>query len=356
MLGPPSTLGGQLAASVSCLGFLLLDFLTRKYLRARIEWVVLPNHLRHLAFVPYSQRFIHSNETEHWTDILWTTPVEVLVFDGQCRPPRASASLWTRSSPVMMVVSNQTIRGLLPSSDTWLHFQRGVTHSKTGGVTTWACVTHFYLRRESYIESLGDIMTSFIPVELFRGARSFLFHLIDKRESSRIQAPPPLTNELGGELEPLPYSKLQQIRPAILTLPTVYGKDNFCRRPLTAKEGCGCLDIPRELYQGWNDAMSWGVVRSIANPLKVTTALAWTLKALIQSHMLRSTGTSKRASLEETKDMAPAAKRHQVGSLKRPPRSVKQERLCKSITSQHWAGSPRSGWQPISPQTIWKAF
>ncbi|KAL7569735.1 hypothetical protein ACA910_005683 [Epithemia clementina (nom. ined.)] len=83
--------------------------------------------------------------------------------------------------------------------------------------------------------------------------------------------------------------------------------------------------------------MSWGIVRALASLVKEPTALAHTLKALMQSQMLRPDNAAKRA--EDATDMPPPppAKRHQAHPVECFPETLIQGRHRTSIAHQHWA-------------------
>ena len=146
--------------------------------------------------------------------------VDVVVFEGACRPPKASHPLWLGRT--QLVLSDRGMRGKLPEG--WWSHSQVIAHSETGGVTDWEGRSHWFAKTSRHGRKPSHANYVFDD-RFIRGAPNLLINLVDRTVSGK------RTRESLGEkqLDPgkdlLPWDHVAVFRKKRLVLPKVYGQN-----------------------------------------------------------------------------------------------------------------------------------
>ncbi|KAL7571689.1 hypothetical protein ACA910_011216 [Epithemia clementina (nom. ined.)] len=101
-----------------------------------------------------------------------------------------------------------------------------------------------------------------------------------------------------------------------LKLSTIYGRDSFCERALTASEACVIWDVPGTASMQWTDSMKTTLSRNLTTPVKVAAALG----RCILSAIRRSHADGKRPRAPDLHDTEPENNAGQPGPVPRKKR------------------------------------
>ncbi|KAL7556765.1 hypothetical protein ACA910_009418 [Epithemia clementina (nom. ined.)] len=263
-------------------------------------------------------------------------PVEIIIFDGSCRPPRATSEFWTEAvSSTLLVLSGRTLRGPCPQG--WTEESRAMSNANIGRVTTWNNHIHVLYKTVNTVDHAGHAVTKFFDYEVPALEKTHLTDLIDRTRSGRRVTK---RNTFSETPEQVDFASVVDFSTEF-ALPTVFGS-TLCMRTLSPNEVMLCLDIPAAMSRTWNDDMKRAVSRALTSPIKV----ADTLGQQIRRFVLRASSASPPGLLKHTAcislERANKRGRYSEGSV-----SFSQEGVG-TLTAITWAQSTRMRFATFS--------
>jgi hypothetical protein len=214
-----------------------------------------------------------------WETSLATDPVEFLVFDGSCRPPRQSHQLWETPSPLECIISLHAVRGKL--AEGWNVMSRHTSHSELGGITNWEGRYYVYRRRQ---------MLTHLPFwnsNAFSSVPGRFVDLIVDVGLSGCPSPPPDSSEellLQGNNFDLSSWKTT-LGKKRLKLPSRFAPTGYCRRKLAPSEMLSLFDVPGTLIKQLSPSHCSELALLLPTPLKILMPLARCLGLCLQQRV-----------------------------------------------------------------------
>ncbi|KAL7575180.1 hypothetical protein ACA910_018670 [Epithemia clementina (nom. ined.)] len=255
----------------------------------------MPNKCRRCNFVNWS------DSEEAWTKQWESHPVEVLIFEGKCRPARATSSIWDIRSSLQVALFSCTFRGPLPQG--WRQETRQISNAELGGTTDWNQYVHVMVCRPHTPSVNSGVMQKgssdhWFHDQFMRGTPCRLTSLVDKVTAVGTRCKPPNDGEFCCERDMVPLEWLHHLKSSPrIKLSTVYGKGAFCFRRLTGREAAQCWDLPGVTIKPWTEAMQSITAQNIETPVKVAASLGRCLRACLR--VLDTPGIKRHCDVED---------------------------------------------------------